>query len=328
MEHTVIVIVGGGVMGCTLLYTLARRGERVTLVERGRIGEPGASGVPVALLNPYRGRSARASAFDLEALEQMWALVTELEAKGLTTGVRRSAVLRLASNAKQAKTWRKRDGVRWLEPEEVAPAYHAPFGGFLVPQGGFLEPRVWLRALVEAAKNHGATVIEGCEVQRISADSDLEITLETSVGLHKANCVVLCSGHATGLGQEELRLEAVAGEVVELEHPDPLPYPLAGAVYGAALGSSFFLGGNHRPALTDDAQAPVQLRRAGGWFIPSLREAQILSVWHGVRAKTADNFPLVRELEPGLWFAGALAGRGFLCAAAVAETLAARLVRE
>ena len=72
-----MIVVGGGVMGVTLAYTLARRGARVTLLEGGA-GPRGASGVPVALLNPYRGRSARASAFDLAALAATWALVGEL----------------------------------------------------------------------------------------------------------------------------------------------------------------------------------------------------------------------------------------------------------
>ncbi len=163
-----IAVVGGGVMGSTLLYLLAAQGLPVTLLEgggleAGGIGERGASGVPVALLNPYRGRSARASAFDLESLAAMWRLVDELTASGYETGVYRSGVLRAASNAKQAKVWRKRaeviSGVRWLEPDEVSSGYHAPFGAFVASQGGWLEPHVWLRALAQAAQRRGGTVL-------------------------------------------------------------------------------------------------------------------------------------------------------------------------
>lgn len=316
-----IVIIGGGVMGCTLSYRLAQQGKRVTLLERRTIGQGGASGVPVALLNPYRGRSARASAFDLESLGSMWRLVGELQAQGFETGVHRSGVLRIASNAKQAKTWQKREGVRWLDPDDVPDAYHAPFGGFLALEGGWLEPKVWLRALVSAAQKRGTTVIEDCEVAHITPG----LELQTSQGPLQATAVVLCSGSETTLGQDALGLEHVAGEAIGLRHPVSLPYPLAGAVYGAQRGDTFFLGGNHRPAATTDASAPTQLQRAGGWFVPSLSGAALESVWHGVRAKTSDNLPLVRELQPGLWFAGALAGRGFLCAAQVAQTLATRL---
>jgi len=318
----VIVIVGGGVMGCTLSYLLAARGRRVTLLESYRIGQGGASGVPVALLNPYRGRSARASDFDTASLAAMWRLVDELEAQGLETGVHRSGVIRIASNAKQAKTWRGRAGVRWLDVTAVPGAYHAPFGGFVAPQGGWLEPRLWLKALAEAAQKRGATLVENCAVRHVTPG----LELETTQGTIQATRVVLCSGSGTALGQGVLGLENVAGEVIGLERDDdfanPLPYPLAGAVYGAQVADTFFLGGNHRPATLADETAPAQLQRAGGWFIPSLQGAALTSVWHGVRAKTESNLPLVCELRPGLVFAGALAGRGFLCAAHVALELA------
>lgn len=325
-----IGVVGGGVMGCTLLYLLAKRGLPVTLFEQGEIGETGPSGgggassVPVALLNPYRGRSARASPFDLSSLETMWKLVDELEASGYVTGVHHSGVLRVASNAKQAKAWRKRDGVRWLEPGDVEPVYHAPFGGFVAPQGGWLEPRLWLRALAEAARGRGAAVLGGCVVTRLEPGA-----LHTTKGSFKVSQTVLCSGASLTLGQGALGLEHVAGEVIGLGFGSPAPpYPLAGAVYGAGLNRTFYLGGNHRPAGQADETAPAQLQRAGGWFIPALEGAPLESIWHGVRAKTPDHLPVVKQLGPRLWFAGALAGRGFLGAAQVARTVAAALAAE
>lgn len=324
-----ICVVGGGVLGCTLTYLLARGGARVTLLEGGGLGQGGASGVPVALLNPYRGRSARASTFDLTALAAMWRLVGELEAQGLDTGVRRSGVLRVASNRRQAKGWRTREGVRWFEPGEVPAGYHAPFGGFVAEAGGWLEPRRWLRALVAAARARGAVVLEGCLVERLEPGWRLYTTVCTPTSartttLH-ADRVVLCTGSAPAPHRAAPELERIAGEVIGLQHAAGLPYPLAGAVYGAQLRETFYLGGNHRPAAQPDERAAAQLQRAGGWFIPTLREAPLKSVWHGVRAKADDHLPLVRELEPGLWFAGALAGRGFLAAAQVAEKVAAQL---
>jgi glycine/D-amino acid oxidase-like deaminating enzyme len=316
----VIYVVGGGVMGCTLTYRLAARGLGVTLIEQGQVGS-GASGVPVALLNPYRGRSARASAFDLAFLAAMWQLVAEIEGLGHASGVYPSGVLRIAPNARQAKTWSRREGVRWLEPGAVPAGYHAPFGGFVVAQGGWLEPRRWLGALSAAARQRGATVLEGCAVEHIDAD----LSLRTAAGTLQASAVVLCTGAGLTLGQGVLGLEHVAGEVIGLETRTPPPYPLAGAVYGAALGKTFYLGGNHRPAGQTDTGAPVQLQRAGGWFIPAIKDAPLRSVWHGIRIKAADNLPVVRELRPGLWFAGALAGRGFLCAAHVAAALSERI---
>ncbi len=317
-----MVIVGGGVMGCTLAYVLARRGAQVTLLERGRTGQ-GASGVPVALLNPHRGRSARASAFDLEALGTMWQLVGDLEGQGFSTSVNKSGVVRVASSAKQAKTWQKRDSVTWFGPDAVPTGFHAPFGGFVVPTGGWLRPQLWLSALVSAAREHGAVVLEDAAVTHID-----HAGVYSDWGTVKAQTVVLCSGVGTALGEKALGLEYVAGEVVGLALPDAetLAYPLAGAVYGAQVGKTFQLGGNHRPADQEDSSAPAQLQRAGSWFIPALQNAKCVSVWRGVRARAEDNLPVVRELRPGLWFAGGLAGRGFLASAHVAETLSDTLL--
>ena len=322
-----IVIVGGGVMGVTLAYVLARRGAAVTLLERGHIGAS-ASGVPVALLNPYRGRSARASDFDLKALEAMWALVGEVERRGLETGVVQSGVLRTASNAKQAKQWQKRDGVTWFSADEVPTGFHAPFGGFVAPSGGWLRPQLWLGALTKAAREAGAGMLGHHDVtQIVRTDRGLEVY--STQGVLVAQTVVLCSGSSMELGQNVLGLTHVAGEVIGLTLPEPepaLPYPLAGAVYGAQVGETFYLGGNHRPADQSDESAPAQLQRAGSWFVPALKDATLTRVWHGVRVKADDNLPVVRELEPGLWFAGGLAGRGFLASAQVAETLCDRLL--
>ncbi len=309
-------------MGCTLVYTLARRGARVTLLERSRIGD-GASGVPVALLNPYRGRSARASTFDLTALAATWQLVDDLEQQGFTTGVVRSGVLRAAANAKQAKTWQQREGVSWFGPGEVPTGFHAPFGGFIAAAGGWLRPQAWLSALVQATRACGAVVRENDEVTHIDTFLRLYSRQETL----RAQTVVLCSGSGTALG-EPAGLEHVAGEVIGLTLPnsETLAYPLAGAVYGAQAGSTFYLGGNHRPADQADESAPTQLQRAGSWFIPALHDAELKSVWRGVRVKAEDNLPVVRKLRPGVWFAGGLAGRGFLASAHIARMLADTLL--
>ena len=319
-----IVIVGGGVMGVTLAYTLARREVRVTLLEGGE-GPRGASGVPVALLNPYRGRSARASDFDIAALAATWALVGELEQQGFETGVHRSGVVRVASNAKQAKTWAKREGVNPFGPDAAPRGFHAPFGGFTAASGGWLEPQRYLAALSAGAVRRGATLLTGHEVLDVSA----ALEVHTDNGDFQAQQIVLCTGSSLTLSQGEVGLEQIAGEVVglALREPDPpLPYPLAGAVYGAQVGGAFFLGGNHRPAEVTDEHAPVLLQRAGGWFVPALRDADIASVWYGVRVTAEDHLPVVRPLRPGVLFVGGLAGRGFLAAASVAQKVSDTLL--
>src|SRR5579859_4181310 len=46
-----VVVIGGGVIGCSIAYFLAAAGARVTLIERSRLGA-GASGIAAGMLAP------------------------------------------------------------------------------------------------------------------------------------------------------------------------------------------------------------------------------------------------------------------------------------
>lgn len=321
-----VAIVGGGVAGLSLARALAGR-RRVVLFEAERMGA-GASRVPVALLNPHRGRSARASDLDLAGLAEMRALDERLRAAGHDGGARFCGVLRLATSARQAQQWRARaagnPGVRWLAPGEVPPAYHAPFGGFLVLEGGWLEPARWLSALADAARAQGAELCEGARVTKLSRRGE-RWAVATGNGEVLAEQVVLCLGADHLPGTPFAGLERVRGDVVTLSPAPALPYPLAGAVYGVPLARGFAAGGNHRDPDAPDPGAPARVAAGAARFVPALRGAAMVAHWTGVRARRPDNRPLAGELEPGLWALGALSGRGFLAAALLARQLAERL---
>lgn len=325
-----VAVVGAGIAGCSLAYELAGRGLKVALLERGARAT-GASSLPVALLNPHRGRSGRASELDRAGLARMTTLHAELRAAGIASGIHLPGVLRIASNRKQAKTWRRLSGVRLLEPGEIGPPYHAPFGGFLVPKGGFVETATLLSGLLDGARRRGAELSLNCEVEEVVAEES-GLHLHSSCGVLKTRHIVYCTGvEAPPKAASTIDFPAftpIAGEVVELALSETLPHPLAGPLYGAQLGRRFYLGGNHRPAERRDPDAPAQLQGSASWFIPALKGAERLSVWTGVRAKKGDNQPIAKRLGPRQWFLGVLGGRGFLCAAHLAQGLAADLLRE
>ena len=324
MKRTLIV--GGGVAGLTLAYALSRAGTEVTLLEAERFGA-GASGAPLALLNPHRGRSARASDLDLAGLEVMRRWHGDLTRQGLGSGVTFGGVLRLAVTAKQARQWRQRSAeqpaARWLEPAAVPESYRAPHGGLLI-EGGWLEPGTFLGTLAEAARRQGAEVRESSPVRGLRRRKPGFEVLTRDASLPAAR-VILCLGTGRLPGLELPGLEQSAGDVIGLQPSPDAPYPVAGSVYGAQRGNTFWLGGNHRPVGASDSGAAAQLHRSGGYFLPALAQAERISHWQGVRGQRPDRQPLLAELEPDLWYLGAFGGRGFLCAALLAERLAHRL---
>jgi glycine/D-amino acid oxidase-like deaminating enzyme len=324
-----VAVIGGGIAGLGLARELARNGFGVTLFEAGTFGGQGASALPAALLNPYRGRSARASPLDRHGLSAFWRLHDELAALGLPSGATRSGVLRIPSKARQARGWRTLaaadDDLAWLEPETVPPELHAPFGALHVLRGGWVQPAILLRSLATAAHDAGATLRESERVRALDPGSD-GVRVTSGAGSEPFDLAVLCIGATPAPEGVALPpLERIEGDIVTLAGPARLPRPIAGAVYAVQRDATVLVGGNHRPAGHPDPEAPERLRRSLGWFAPPLADAPIVGVWRGVRARHEGNRPLLQRLGPRVWLYGALAGRGFLCGALLAQRLTATL---
>ena len=355
---TDVLVVGAGIAGSALAYELARRGVDCLLVEHERPGA-GASGVPVALINPHRGRSARASAADLEGARAFWELTAALEREGGVSGARRSGVLRVPDQERQARAWRRlaqaSAAARWLESAEVPAPYHAPHGALLVEGGGWADTRALLSALTAAAQGHGATLRTGTALLSLEAGAGAPVRalLETRApGDEARRQVVACRAAvvATGAWQPPgvrlPRFELVWGAALVLDlagAPTP-PYPLAGGAVAAFPGGRAVITGGHRSVPAPDAAPaslpgtpagarpdtgadadPAGLRRALAWQLPLLGSAPELSRWEGVRAKRPSGEPVARRLCPGVYLMNGFGGRGFLRAASVAARLAERL---
>lgn len=199
-----VVVAGGGIAGSALFYELSRRGVKALLLERAE-RPAGASAVPAALLNPYRGRTARARQLDLDGLRFFWRLAARLREAGRDPGTHAGGVLRIASNARQANSWRKlaeddpngeqpltaaatagpaaAAGGAWLEwftSQQFPAPYHAPFGGIRVVNGGRVEPAKLLAALIETACSAGGRAVFGRELSSWRRDDDGGLILDVS----------------------------------------------------------------------------------------------------------------------------------------------------
>jgi glycine/D-amino acid oxidase-like deaminating enzyme len=324
-----VAVVGGGVMGASLARAFARAGHTVTWWA-AELGDA-ASGVPVALLNPYRGRSGRAQPDDLAGLRVTWRWDEELRAAGLRPGAHRSGVLRLADGARQARAFAQVPGLRPLAADALPPPFRSAHGGAWAADGGWLDPRTWLSALASDAAAHTAVrrrqrvaAIEraGAGRWRLTGEGG-EASLHDRV-LLATGATAWPTAWAQALAAPPT-FERLAGDVVPTRLPAPA-VPLAGASYvgpvvdeqGPAVAA---IGGHHRAPGPAPDDAARRLIGNLGWAWPELEEGQLLphAAWWGVRAHGEGNRPQLRELAPGAWWVGALAGRGFVVAAAVAE---------
>lgn len=346
-----VAIVGGGVAGLSLARACARVGKRVALFEAAGgqgVWDPtqdwlagGASSLPVALVNPWRGRKGEAHPDDLAGLAVTRRWADELEQEGFDSGATFEGVLRIPSSARQARMWEERteeaSTLAWLDASQVPEPYHAPFGAMHVLDGGVIHPRRWLTALARSSLNAGALLSTGVHItQFVRTDAD-QWALEHANGAvcAVANVIVSAVGAdpqpVARVGSEEVAWPdwiRTRGEEVRLAGVLDLPHPLAGGIYGAqGAEGDVWIGGGHRDADTDDPNAATNLREAFAWTVPDAAEASIADVWSGVRAKREGSRPDVRAIAEGLWTFGAFAGRGFLCSARQAEMWSANPVR-
>jgi glycine/D-amino acid oxidase-like deaminating enzyme len=322
-----VVVVGAGVAGASLAWAAARAGADVTVLEADPRGAAGASGLPVALVNPYRGRTGSALAGDVRGARTAWRWSAALEALGLESGAARRGVVRAASDARQRRSWERLVGVRHVEAGTLGP-FRLPHGGFVVDAGGWIDAVAWLRALDDAAEREGVARVLGARAEAIERRG-ASLAVTSSAGALRADLVALCIGASDPGSLPAVPLRRVAGEVVLTPHP-PIPHALAGGVYAApaprpsasagAGGPFLAIGGNHRersgePARPEDARRLLSSVR---WVLPSVGD-EVAALWSGVRARGPVPEPVVREVTPGVWWVGAFAGRGFLRAASTAE---------
>ncbi len=354
-----VAVIGAGVAGLTLAYELAKRGVAVLVLEATSQGSNVASGtcraastVPAALVNPYRGRTARARDGDLAGMEGFWRLTGELEALGLAHGARSSGVIRVASSPRQARRWREivasHPDTAWLGAGEVPSPVHAPHGALLVRRGGSVETGKFLTAVTAAATGLGAEIRTGTHVVA-SRVEDGGIVLETRprtphepsggrVDLQpmSARHVVICVGASDGPPGCRLPRLSREGGVAAVLAPDAaettglaIMPALAGAVNATFLPDRVVVTGGslppEQPEPDDLMTAASGLRDAIGWAVPGLREARLEAAWFGVRARRPSGTPVVRRLAPRVTYYGGLAGRGFLCSAHLSANLAERL---
>src|SRR5690606_28262118 len=106
-----VVIVGGGVIGCSTAWFLARSGVDVTLIERGELGSEasGASAGMLAALSDEGGdRGPDFQTLCLDGLNLYRERLPELDATGVDLRYRRSGVLHLAMTPHEAERLRER----------------------------------------------------------------------------------------------------------------------------------------------------------------------------------------------------------------------------
>src|SRR6267142_318384 len=173
METTTeVVIVGGGVIGCAIAYSLRKLQVEVILLERGAIGSQ-ASGAAAGLLAPLGPLSGPGPFADLvlAGFSCLSSLVPELEeVSGIRLGYEQTGALRVVRNPKRVAHLQKRLShwqplglqLYWLSGEEAR--QREPLladdicAAVYAPEESQIQAHSLVQAFAHAAHSHGAII--------------------------------------------------------------------------------------------------------------------------------------------------------------------------
>ncbi|MCA0303347.1 MAG: FAD-dependent oxidoreductase [Proteobacteria bacterium] len=198
-----VVIVGGGIMGCSTAYHLAKLGWKdVVLLEQGRLSG-GTTWHAAGLVGQLRSYSnlTRLIRYSTE-------LYAKLEAEtGLATGWKQCGSLTVARTEERMTLLRRSaamaqaQGVACepLTPKEAGDKYPVMrtddlVGAVWLPGDGKANPADITQALAKGARNNGVRIFEKTRVTAVETKDGRVTGVQTTQGPIKAEIVVNCGG--------------------------------------------------------------------------------------------------------------------------------------
>ena len=197
-----VVVIGGGIVGASAAYFLARRGLSVALLEKGYVGCEQSS------RNWGWCRRQNRDAREMPIANLAMQLWDELTAEiGQDLGFRRCGLTYATTDAKQLAEWDEWRKVarqfdvttRMLTAEEAAEAVPAAggrkwVGGVHAANDGKAEPALAAPRIAEGARKHGATIHQNCAARGLDITNGQVSGVVTEKGLIRANAVLCAAG--------------------------------------------------------------------------------------------------------------------------------------
>ena len=331
-----VVVVGAGIIGCSIARELAARGVPCTVVDdRGVAG--GATRASAGMLAPYVEAHERGPLLDAGvrslALYPAWVEAVRREARmdvefatigtiEVATDEDRAAALRAASA----------EHGRWLGAEELhrlCSVTDAAVGGRLTPEHGYVVPPQLANALAQAAEGRGVRFL-AARAERIRRRGELLRVETTSTALDAGHVVVAAGAWAGGIdGVHMPRVDPIRGQIVELTWPVKPPRAI---VWGPRcylvprLDGSVLVGATAERVGYDERATAAGIRDlldAACELLPEARHASFLAARAGLRPVTTDELPAIGDdpAEPGVIYALGHYRNGILLAPLTAKVI-------
>jgi gamma-glutamylputrescine oxidase len=330
-----VVVVGGGVTGCTAALTLARAGLRVRLHEAreiaggasGRNGgfalRGGAAPYDVAIETIGRDQARRFWRQTETALDRLEALAGD--------AFSRTGSLRLAGDDEERDALSvefealRADGfaAEWLN-DPLDGRFRA---AIFHPRDAALQPARWVRRLAVLAAEAGAEIRQHSRVESLD-DVDTECVLVATDG-YPSGLLGEIEGLIVPTRGQMIATEPLSERLFECPH-----YGRHGFDYWQQVPDGRILAGGFRDSaleseFTADERVTRAIQSALDSFVARLvgRPVEVTHRWAGIFGLVLDFLPVVGPVpgQDGVWVAGGYSGHGnvlgFLCGELVARAI-------
>ncbi|OLE36892.1 MAG: hypothetical protein AUG00_09580 [Candidatus Rokubacteria bacterium 13_1_20CM_2_70_7] len=332
------VVIGGGVVGCSIAYHLARRGLRdVLLLEREAVG----SGTTSKAAGGIRAQFPTETEIRF-SLESIGVFERFREEFGVDPGYRKIGYLFLVSEAADLRGFEERIAlqrrlgvdVRVITPaeaRELVPALRVDdlIAAVWGPNDGLAGPAEVTAGFARRARELGARIVEGAEVTAIEVERGRVQGLRTSRGAVAAPLVINAAGPAAARVGRLVGLDLpvhprrrhifFTEPFPEIPGPVPLTNDRASGFYFRKELEQVLLSPGDVQDIGEDLVAPVdwgmveEAVQKALHRLPILEKARIAGGWAGLRPLTPDDHAIIGP-APGLegfFLAVGFGGHGF-----------------
>lgn len=339
-----VVIIGGGIMGVSTAWHLAKSGVRnIVLVELGELGAGSSAkplgGVRANFSDPGNILLGQRSLAAYRRFDEEFGTGIGLEQVGYLFLCRNAESLQALEDATATQNslgvgsrMISADDAQRLNPFVDSRALN---GASFSPGDGFAEPALAVAAYAAAARQLGVTILTHTQVLEIETGARTIKSVKTNRGTVNTSAVICCAGAwSRSVGQlagvhlpvtPTKRMIGVTRQQPSAHPRIPFTLDLATTMYFHNYRNGLLVGISHEQeegfGREFDYSWLREFNDAAAVCAPSLENPDLVGGWAGYYENTPDHNALIgqsREL-PGFFYATGFSGHGFLQGPAVGE---------
>jgi sarcosine oxidase subunit beta len=347
-ESAEVVIVGAGIMGCSIAWHLAKRGLRdIVVLERDQIGRGATADAAGGIRLQFSTETnIRLSQISLEYWEHF------PERFGVDINFRQQGYLFLLTSRDEVATFERNMlaqqalgvPVRWVTPDEIAdlnPAVSLDgiLGGAFCPRDGWADTSTSTMGFARAARGLGVRIIEESPVTAIDVERGRVAGVRCGASRIATPLVICCAGPQTNavgrLAGLDLpihpyrRMSFITAPFDAVPPSVPMTIEFGRSLYFHPESAGFLFGMSdpHEPSSDNKSVDDNWLATTVEALIeraPIFEAATVLRGWAGLYEITPDDNPLlgyVSDLE-GFIVAAGFSGHGFMQGPAIGLAIA------